>query len=132
VGGAAVGIGVAVGLGDTVGLGVVGVGVGEVVSAGAASAGEVAVAVAVAVAVLVGVAVDVAVAVPEGEDVGSVTPGVPPEQAEIAAEASMATMPKLRAVRLARSPVPAAVACTFMKPPHPSGKWRSRSRKRGS
>jgi hypothetical protein len=125
VAGAADGTGVTVGLSVAAGTGVaVGLGVTVAVSAG--------VGVGVWVGVSVAVAVDVAVAVPEGEDVGSVTPGVPPEQAEIAAEASMATMPKLRAVRLARSPVPAAVACTFMKPPHPSGKWRSRSRKRGS
>src|SRR6516165_3779872 len=113
--------GATVGLGDGVGARVVGVGV---------SVGETAaVAVAVAVAVLVGDPVDVAVAVPEGEDVGSPTGGEdPPVQAEIAAEATRATMPQLTAVNLALSLVPAAVVRAFMEPPHASGRLRSRFR----
>jgi hypothetical protein len=67
----------------------------------------------------------------EAEDVGSPTGGEdPPVQAEIAAEASRARMAQPTAVNLALSPVPAAALRTFMEPPHASGRWRSRFRKR--
>ena len=63
----------------------------------------------------------------EGEDdVGSAAEGEDVVQAEIAAEASMATMPQPSAVSLAPSPVPAGVVRTFMEPPHASGRWRAR------
>ena len=74
---------------------------------------------------------DVAEPLFEAEDVGSPTGGEdPPVQAEIAAEASRARMAQPTAVNLALSPVPAAVLRTFMEPPHASGRWRSRFRKR--
>ena len=69
-----------------------------------------------------------------GEEVGSATEGEDDVgraaddedvvQAEIAAEASMATMPQLAAVSLAPSPVPAVVVRTFIEPPLASGRWR--------
>jgi hypothetical protein len=126
VGGAAAGTGLIVGL-DV--CAATGEGVAVAVSVGPTAA--LAVAVAVAVAVLVGVAVDVAEVLAEGDDEGRDAEGEdPPVQAEIATEASRAAMPQPTAVSLARSPVPTAVVCTFMKPPHASGMWRSRSRKR--
>jgi hypothetical protein len=73
---------------------------------------------------------DIAEALVEGDDGGRAAEGEDPVQAEIAAEASRARMPKPTTVSLARSPVPTAVVRTFMEPPHASGRWRSRFRKR--
>jgi hypothetical protein len=70
--------------------------------------------------------VDVAGAVMAGEDVGSDAEGEDVVQAEIAAEASMVTMPQPTALNLGLSPAPAAVVRTFIEPPRASGRWRPR------
>ena len=72
-----------------------------------------------------GEAVAVAEALVEGEDGGSAAEGEPDVQAEIAAEASMAKMPQPTAANHPLGRVPALV-CTFMEPPHASGRWRPR------
>jgi hypothetical protein len=114
VGGAAVGNGVGLAVAAGAGVGVV-AGVGVPVAAGAGVAlwvGD-----AVELAVSLGVAV--AEALDEGDDEGSDAEG-DDVQAEIAAEASMATMPQPTAVSLAPSAVRAAAMCIFMEPPHAS------------
>jgi hypothetical protein len=119
VAGATVGLAVA---GATVGLSVG----GEVVGAAGATVGlPVPVSGAVGV-VIVGVGDSGAVAEEdsEGEDEGGSDAEGDVVQAEITAEASRATMPKPTAASLALSPVPEAVVCAVMEPPHASGRWR--------
>jgi hypothetical protein len=62
----------------------------------------------------------------EPDIVGEITFGVldPPEQPVIATEASMVNVPKLTAVSLALSAVPAMVVRSFIEPPHVPGRWQ--------
>ena len=114
------GTGLGVGLGVTVGDGDgldVGDGLGEGVT--------------LSVAVGDGVTLSVAVGVAEGDvldedEEGSAAEDGDDVQAETTAEMSRATMAKPTAASLVPDPVPAAVACTFMEPPHPSRSWRRR------
>ena len=80
----------------------------------------------VAEGVSVAAEVDVAGAVMAGEDVGSAAEGEDVVQAEIAAEASMVTMPQPTAVSLALSPIPTMVVRILTGSPHASGGWRIR------
>lgn len=112
VAGAAVGIGLAVGEGLGVGL-IVGLGDGLAVGLG------------LAVGVTLGVTVGVGELVAPGEIAGGVAAGVDPEQAETAAEASIAKAAQ-QTVNLARRPVPMMVVRIFMAPPHAAGRWRTR------
>ena len=108
VAGATVGVGVGVGVENGVGVGVgvdvaVGVPVGVPVSfAGRLTGGDVA-----------GVPSVIVV-------VADAAGGVDPEQAEIAAEASMAMAPKPMTLNIALSPVPAMIVRSVMEPPHAS------------
>ena len=70
--------------------------------------------------------VGVAVVLLPGDDVGSAPDDALPEQAVMAMEASMATMPQPTAVNLALSPGPEVAARPFTEPPHASGGRRSR------
>jgi hypothetical protein len=63
-----------------------------------------------------------------GDDVGSARDDALPEHAEMATEASMAKMPQLTAVNLVRSPVLEVAARPSTKPPHASGRSRTRFR----
>lgn len=122
VGGATVGNGLGDGLGVTVGDGdtvAVGDGLGE-------GEGEVLV-VAVGDGETLSVAVGVAGAdVLEEDEGGSAAEDGDDVQAETTAEMSRATMAQPTAASLVPDPVPAAVACTLMEPPHPSRSWRRR------
>jgi hypothetical protein len=53
-----------------------------------------------------------------------------PEQAVMAAEARMVTVPQPRTGNMALSAVPAIVVRTFMEPPHAASGWRPPSRSR--
>jgi hypothetical protein len=64
--------------------------------------------------------------VPAGENVAGVAEGWDVVQAEIAAEASMVTMPQPTAASLALSPVPTMVVRILTGSPHASGGWRIR------
>jgi hypothetical protein len=117
-----VGVGVGVGLGVGVGVVAVGVGVGVGVGVLGDGVGVLGVAEGDPLSDGEGVAeVDV-----PGEDEGSAADPVADVQAETTAEMSMAKMPQPTAVSLARRPVRAVVACTFMEPPRPSGRTRRR------
>ena len=118
VAGATLGIGLGFALGVAVGPGVA-VGLGVAVRLGVTDG------LLPGLGVVLDEAVAVAEALAEDDDVGSSAEGEDDVvQAETVAEASMIKMPQPRAVSLALSPARAAVARTFMNPPHASGKWR--------
>jgi hypothetical protein len=120
-----VGTGLGDGLGVTVAV-AVGDGVAVAVAVGDGLGDGLVDSLAVAVGVAESVAVGVAEVVSLDEDEGSAADPVADVQAETTAEMSMAKMPQPTAVSLARSPVRAVMACTFMDPPHPSARWRRR------
>ena len=72
-----------------------------------------------------GETVAVAETVPEGENGVGVGEAEDAVQAETEAEASMTSVPQLRAVNLALSPIPAMVARSFTEPPYASVRWRT-------